>query len=237
MPSEATVVVGVGAAAAEPTVRSVAPPTSEVTEPPSEAISGTRHFGQTVSPFAYQDQQVRQTAWLNDAPRGHQRIAGLFPARPNSGAVGKLDSMSLTRTLTRFVFLAAIGHQVTYTFVEGGIFEDVRRRLSAIDPKVEEFVHCHLCVGTWVGMLLAGIYRPNLLADVDGKPPSFARQVANVAGDAFLIALGTRIWNEGLGWLRREVQVKQKTIEAVEEAQHTEEDQPALPRISIRAKR
>jgi hypothetical protein len=150
---------------------------------------------------------------------------------------GKLDSVSLARTLTRFLFLAAIVHQVTYTFVEGGIFEDVRRRLSAVDPKLEEFVHCHLCVGTWVGMVLAAIYRPNLLADVDRKRPSMPRQVANVAGDAFLIALGTRVWNEALGWLRREVQVKQKTIEAVEDAQQIGEDQPALPGISIRAKR
>ena len=145
--------------------------------------------------------------------------------------------MSLARTLTRFFFLAAIGHQVTYTFVEGGIFEDARRRLSSVDPKVDEFVHCHLCVGTWVGMLLAAIYRPNLLADVDGKPPSAARRLANVAGDAFLIALGTRIWNEGLGWLRREVQVKQKTIEAADGSQAMELEHPALPGISLRSTR
>jgi hypothetical protein len=142
--------------------------------------------------------------------------------------------MSLARTLTRFFFLAAIGHQVTYTFVEGGIFEDARRRLSSVDPKVDEFVHCHLCVGTWVGMLLAAIYRPNLLADVDGKPPSTARRVANIAGDAFLIALGTRIWNEGLGWLRREVEVKQKTIEAADGSQGMEREHPALPLRSAR---
>jgi hypothetical protein len=134
--------------------------------------------------------------------------------------------MSLGRTLLRFIFLAAIGHQVTYTLVEGGIFEDVRQRLSTVHPKLDEFVHCHLCVGTWAGIALAAAYRPNLLADVGGKPPSPARQVANVAGDALLIALGTRLWNEVLGLLRREVAVKQKEIEA---------DQPASwPGISIR---
>lgn len=135
--------------------------------------------------------------------------------------------MSLSRTLVRFLFLSAIGHQMTYTFVEGGIFEDVRNRLAAVHPKLDEFVHCHLCVGTWAGVMLAGVYRPNLLADVDGEPPSPARQVANFAGDAFLIALGTRLWNEVLGLLRREVQVKQKEIEADEPA--------ALPGISIRS--
>lgn len=135
----------------------------------------------------------------------------------------------------RFAFLAAIGHQVTYTFVEGGIFSETRERLGRLHPKVDEFVHCHLCVGTWVGALLALIYRPNLLADVNTKPPAIPRQLANVAGDAFLIALGTRVWNEALGWLRRQVQVKQKTLEAAESA--ADQDRPAFPGISIRPAR
>ena len=130
----------------------------------------------------------------------------------------------------RFLFLAAIGHQVTYTFVEGGIFADTRERLGSLHPKVDEFVHCHLCVGTWVGAVLAAVYRPGLLADVGSKPPAVPRQLANVAGDAFLIALGARVWNEALGWLRREVQVKQKALEAAE----VEGDRPAFPGISIR---
>ena len=148
--------------------------------------------------------------------------------------------MSLGRTLLRFLFLAAIGHQVSYTVVEGGIFEDVRNRVSAIHPKLDEFVHCHLCVGTWAGVVLASIYHPNLLADVDARPPSAARKVANLAGDAILIALGTRVWNEILGWLRREVQVKQNEIESAEadridDSAPIELDRATLPGISIRS--
>lgn len=142
--------------------------------------------------------------------------------------------MSLTRTLTRFIFLAAIGHQITYTLVEGGIFADAREQVSRLHPKADEFVHCHLCVGTWIGALLAAIYRPNLLADVEGKRPTPARQVANVAGDAFLIALGTRLWNELLGWLRREVQVKQKTLDAADGDRAEQDERPTFPGISIR---
>jgi hypothetical protein len=52
--------------------------------------------------------------------------------------------MGLGRTLLRFPFLAAIGHHVTYTVVEGGIFEDMRNRAGAIHPKLDEFVHWHL---------------------------------------------------------------------------------------------
>ena len=144
--------------------------------------------------------------------------------------------MSLARTLTRFAFLAAIGHQITYTVMEGRIFEDARRRLSGLHPKAAQFVHCQLCVGTWVGAVLAAIYRPNLLAEVDGTPPGPARQIANLAGDAVLIALGTRVWNEMLGWLRREVQVKQKAIEAADEPPEDEE-QATPPGISIRPQR
>lgn len=148
--------------------------------------------------------------------------------------------MSLGRTLVRFLFLAAIGHQVTYTIVEGGIFEGMRARVSRIHPKLDEFVLCHLCVGTWAGAVLAGIYRPNLLADVDAKPPTAARKLASLAGDAVLIALGTRLWNEILGLLRREVQVKQKEIEraageGVDDSAPIEIERAMLPGISIRS--
>ena len=143
--------------------------------------------------------------------------------------------MSLGRTLMRFAFLAAIGHQITYTFVEGGIFEGTRTRLSAIHPKLDEFVHCHLCVGTWSGIMLAGIYRPNLLADAAVPQKSAPRQLANLAGDAFLIALGTRVWNEILGLLRREVQLKQETVEAVKEADRITLEKPSMPGISVRS--
>jgi len=143
--------------------------------------------------------------------------------------------MSLGRTLLRFLFLAAIGHQVTYTFIEGGIFEPTRRRLSTVHPSVDQFVHCHLCVGTWIGIVLAAIYRPRLLADVDGRPPTAARNVANVAGDAVLIALGARLWNDALGLLRRDVEVKQTEIEAADESAPIELERAVLPGISIRS--
>lgn len=142
--------------------------------------------------------------------------------------------MSLGRTLMRFAFLAAIGHQVTYTLVEGGIFAETRERIGAIHPKLDEFIHCHLCVGTWSGIVLAGVYRPNLLADVVGSKPSGGRRVANLAGDAFLIALGTRVWNEILGLLRREVQLKQQTVAALEEGDAIAIERPPVRGISVR---
>ena len=137
----------------------------------------------------------------------------------------------------RFAFLAAIGHQVTYTLVEGGIFSGLRTRVSAIHPRLDEFIHCHLCVGTWSGIILASVYRPNLLADAVGQRQSGGRRLANWAGDAFLIALGGRVWNEGLGLLRREVQLKQKTVEALEQGDRTVIEHPSMPGISVRSQR
>ena len=96
--------------------------------------------------------------------------------------------MSLGRTLMRFAFLAAIGHQITYTFVEGGIFEGTRGRLSAIHPKLDEFVHCHLCVGTWSGIMLASVYRPNLLADA-----AILRAVIGLGNTLGLLTIGEGI--------------------------------------------
>ncbi|MDQ6885142.1 MAG: hypothetical protein M3077_13065 [Candidatus Dormibacteraeota bacterium] len=144
--------------------------------------------------------------------------------------------MSLGRTMMRLAFLAAIGHQVTYTLVEGGIFAGTRTRISSVHPKLEEFIHCHLCVGTWSGIVLAGVYQPNLLADAVGhKPPSGPRRVANLAGDAVLIALGTRVWNEVLGLVRRQVQLKQQTVEAIEPADLVTVERPSMPGISARS--
>jgi len=145
--------------------------------------------------------------------------------------------MSVGRTLMRFVFLSAIGHQVTYTLVEGAIFEDARQRLSAVHPKADQFIRCHLCVGTWVGAVLAALYRPNLLADVEGRRQSPAQAVANVVAGAALIALGSRVWNEVLGWLRREVQVREQVIDGARETDGIELARPTPPGISLRSER
>ena len=127
--------------------------------------------------------------------------------------------MSLGRALLRFFFLAAIGHQLTDTFVEGSIFEPARRHAWE----------------TWVGIVLAAVYRPHLLAEVDGRPPSAARNAVNLAGDAVLIALGARLWTDVLGLLRREVRIKQAEIEAADDSAPLEIERPVLPGISIRS--
>jgi hypothetical protein len=57
--------------------------------------------------------------------------------------------------------------------------------------------------------------------------------VANLAGDALLIAFGSRLWNEVLGLLQREVQKKQAEVEVVQDSL-TDSEPTRLPGISIR---
>jgi hypothetical protein len=142
--------------------------------------------------------------------------------------------VSLSRTLFRFTFLAAIAHQITYILVEGGIFAEPRQRVGEMHPKLREFVNCHLCVGTWTGLLLAALYRPRLLEDVQDTHPSLARRTIDMAGDAFLIGLGSRVWNELLGWLRRAVQVQQQEIEQLDAPKSEAGAHSAVSGISVR---
>jgi len=144
----------------------------------------------------------------------------------------------LPRTLLRFAFLSAICHQITYTLVEGSVFEDARRRAAELNPRVGELVRCHLCLGTWVGVILAAAYQPQLLGEVRPQRPSLPRRALDLLGDAFLLALGGRVWNEGLGLLRNEVQAKRNAVEATEEPTEPrnvfEPGRSAYPGISVR---
>jgi hypothetical protein len=126
--------------------------------------------------------------------------------------------MSVTRTLVRFLALTAIGHELTYSLGEAEGLDATRQQLT----------------GFVVGFALAGIYRPNLLADVEGRRMSTARRVANLAADAALIGLGTRWWHQLLGELQREWQSSRQRHD-VEPDQRIEIERAMLPGISIRS--
>jgi hypothetical protein len=118
----------------------------------------------------------------------------------------------------RFLFLTAIGHELSYSLVETERFDGMRQRLTSLS----------------VGFVLAGIYRPNLLGGADGRRPSAARQIANLAADAVLIGLGTRWWHDVLEIIRRQVQAKDQQDD-LDAAERMEIERPSLPGISIRS--
>jgi len=126
--------------------------------------------------------------------------------------------VSVARTLVRFLSLTAIGHELTYSLPEAEGSEGTRQRLT----------------GLVVGFALAGIYRPNLLADVEGRRMTTARRLANLAADAVLIGLGTRWWHELLGELQRGWQ-SSRPRSNVESGPRIETDRAMLPGISIRS--
>jgi hypothetical protein len=126
--------------------------------------------------------------------------------------------VSVARTLVRFLSLSAIGHELTYSLAEAEGSEGTRQRVTSLV----------------VGFALAGIYRPNLLADVEGRRMTTARRLANLAADAVLIGLGTRWWHELLGELERGRQSRRPRSD-VESDQRIETDRAMLPGISIRS--
>jgi|SRR5579883_2627641 len=130
--------------------------------------------------------------------------------------------MAVLWSISRFVFLGAINHQITLIVVESLLFKGFRDWASRRSRWLGELVRCHLCFGMWVGFLLALIFRPRF---VDVPPlasmsPDFNRRfraLATFAGDSFTIAVGGRVFNEALGLLRREVALTEEERQLLEE--------------------
>ena len=120
--------------------------------------------------------------------------------------------------MVRFLALSAIGHELTYTVVKAHRFDDAREQLVSLS----------------VGFLLAGIYRPNLLADTGARRRSAVRRVANLAADAVLIGIGTRRWHDILVARPRGIPGMGRRVDH-EVADRIEIERASLPGISIRS--
>jgi len=142
--------------------------------------------------------------------------------------------VSLGRILFRFVALTGLAHEASFAMVEGDRFADLRQRLSRLDPRLDQLVHCQPCVATGIGFVLAAVYRPSFLDDGDRRPRSAARRLANVAADAALIGLGTSWWHDAADRIRRELAAGRASTEA-EPAGRFEIERSSLPGISIRS--
>jgi hypothetical protein len=129
--------------------------------------------------------------------------------------------MELTRQLFRLMLLGAINHQVTHIIVAGSIFADLRERMEQMHPKLGMLVRCHLCFGTWVGFLLALIFRPRFLETGSSRlplqRPSTTQQIVAFFADAFAISLAGRFYTELLAILAGQAAVKQEQRELLEE--------------------
>ncbi|HLG51534.1 MAG TPA: DUF1360 domain-containing protein [Chloroflexota bacterium] len=130
--------------------------------------------------------------------------------------------MDVVQALARFIFLGAINHQITVIVVESLLFQGVREAARRRSRWLGELIRCHLCFGTWVGFLLALVFRPRLVdaPPIPGLGPGADRRlraVATFVGDSFAIAVGGRIFNELLGLLRREVAVTEEERALLEE--------------------
>jgi hypothetical protein len=138
-----------------------------------------------------------------------------------SGFFGRGFPMSWSR-FSRFLFLSAINCQVTVIIVESWLFRGFRAWAQQRSDWLGRLVNCDLCFGTWVGLVLALVYRPSLVeAPRVGTPwpaiDDVLQGAAMVAADAFAIALGGRAANEILGLLSREVSVREEEKELLAE--------------------
>jgi hypothetical protein len=128
--------------------------------------------------------------------------------------------MELARQFFRLMILGAIDHQVTHVCVVGSIFEDTREQCNRINPRLGQLVTCHLCFGTWIGFLLALLFRPGLLEPKGRRlplhrPPTYLR-VAAFFADAFAIALAGRFFTEALAILAGQAAVKREQEQLLE---------------------
>ena len=83
-------------------------------------------------------------------------------------------------------------------------------------------VRCHLCFGTWVGFLLALVFRPRFLEVAQSRlplrRPSTARLLAAFLADAFAISLAGRFYTELLAILAGQAAIKQEQRDLVARA-------------------
>lgn len=136
--------------------------------------------------------------------------------------------MSIPERLLNTLFLGAINHQVTYILVEAGIFAPHRELVSKRSHWLAQLVHCHLCMGTWVGFWISLVFRPGLvhvspLPGVSRVPNSLFQNLVRFFADAFLIAFIGRVYNEVVAIYRREVEVKKETAELIDAMEHETE--------------
>jgi uncharacterized protein DUF1360 len=124
--------------------------------------------------------------------------------------------------LTKLLLFGAVNHQITIIVVESALFRGLRNATKRRSRYLGELISCHLCFGTWVGFLLALVFRPALasMPPVPGFPRGLdqtVRRGAVLVSDGFAIALVGRIFNEVLGLLKREVQVREEEGELIEQ--------------------
>jgi hypothetical protein len=122
--------------------------------------------------------------------------------------------MNPAQQVLRLALLGAINHQVTHICVRGSIFQDARQRCGEIHPKLGQLVTCPLCYGTWVGFLMALVFRPKVIeAAQAGQPipqPRRVRKLAAFFADAFAIALAGRFFTEVLAILAHQAGLKER---------------------------
>ena len=137
------------------------------------------------------------------------------------------------KLLLYYLLLGGVNHQITIIVVESLLFRGFRQWAARRSRWLGELVRCDLCFGTWVGFLMALVFRPRFfeVPPVPGTSPRVNhtfQTLASFVGDSFAVAVAGRIFNELLGIARREVGLLE------EESGLIEEEREVLERNGIR---
>lgn len=117
----------------------------------------------------------------------------------------------------RLLALAAACHQITFIVVESWLFKGLRDAAASRNEHLGKLVSCHLCFGTWVGLVLTLVFRPTLVPPATPRHGVLRSTFAWLL-DAFVVSLVARVMNEVIAALRTDVEVKEQEKKLLEEA-------------------
>jgi hypothetical protein len=125
--------------------------------------------------------------------------------------------------MSKLLALGAACHQITFIVVESWLFRGLRDAAAARSEHLGRLLSCHLCFGTWVGFVLAALFRPRF-AGPSRALPAPVSATASWAIDSFVIALVARLLNETIASVRGEVEVKKREAQVLDAVASAEQE-------------
>lgn len=103
------------------------------------------------------------------------------------------------------LLLGAVNHQVSHIVTASALFNGVRAWFGERSPYLGYLLSCHLCFGTWVGLIQAVFVQVPIIVDA---PP-----LVGYLSTAFAAALLGRIINEFMALFAAENELREFRIE------------------------
>jgi hypothetical protein len=113
----------------------------------------------------------------------------------------------MIETLGLFILMGMANHQVAQIVTTGVVFDTFRAWAHTVHPKLGYLFTCHLCFGTWVGMVMAAVVGLTVHENA----------IVSWGLVAFGTAMLGRFFNEVLALIARHVRATEAQAVAIEE--------------------